>query len=113
MESGRSSLKGCLQLMLEYDYYTSSSAVQTMKLLLGKEAGYFPDSISGDVAGQEIATWLLKNNGNINYEFLQVPNIPGHMDYNEVVFILCQVLQQVYKRLLDPVMAEKGKEGLQ
>ena len=30
LETARSSLKGCLQLMTEYDYYTSSATVQTM-----------------------------------------------------------------------------------
>ena len=42
---------------------------------MGKDVGYFPDSISTDNGEDVITTSLYKINGNINFEFLQTPNI--------------------------------------
>ena len=114
-------IRGITQLIEEFEFYFSSSAMQSVKYAFARNAACMhpnlsPNSFQGD-APSAVGTTNLNDPDNIAkpnvykyqsdvvYEFLLTPHIPfaDSMDYLEVLTSLCVILLKVYNAFRDPI----------
>ena len=76
-------------------------------MLVAKDMGHFPNTTTRCSEDDPITYTLHKVDNRVIFEFLQTPNIAGNLDYLDIVYVLCQVLQQIYQKMLDPCLRKK------
>jgi len=96
--SGSSFVKAVSQLMEEFEYHSSSIAMQSMKYVLAKTTAtpFYP---FGTVLESE-ASFLHKFNGEVIYEYLRTPELAIELNYSEVLRSLCELFIQIYDGFL-------------
>jgi hypothetical protein len=89
------------QLMEEFEYYCSSSAMQSMKYVMAKSAPspYFPiTALEND--NESARSSLYKFNGEVAYEYFKTPIVPFELCYLDVVHTLLDLIGQLYDLFL-------------
>lgn len=106
MFSSRSSplssvLKSLNQLIEEFEFFISGSAMQYTRLMMARTIPCpFPQIIQNDADDdQAMKASIHKFQNTAVYEFLKVPAINFELDYVEVVIALCDTLTRLYDQL--------------
>lgn len=95
---GVMALRGCSQLMEEWEYHFASPAVQSMKFMLSRSTdSHFPTTVNAPLE-TDVKPTVARVGQKVVYEHLITPHIPCNLDYFQVVFALAEVLQQAYAR---------------
>jgi hypothetical protein len=117
-------IRSITQLVEEFEFYFSSSAMQSVKYVMAKNSQCMyphiaptPPSVSGGESGNSSGGGgmhlndpalipkpnVFKYQSDVVYEFLLTPHIPfaDSMDYVEVLSSLCEILLNVYKAFQD------------
>jgi hypothetical protein len=93
-------VKSLTQLICEFDYYISGSAMQKIAQLKAMDRATHS---SKDIPNDNIKATLLTaaSSGKVSYEFLVEPFVPESLDYCRVVASLCVIVSQIYKKFLE------------
>jgi hypothetical protein len=93
-------VKSLTQLVCEFDYYISGSAMQKISQLKAVDRATHS---SKDIPNDNIKATLLTaaSSNRISYEFLVEPFVPESVDYCRVVASLCVIVSQIYKKFLE------------
>ena len=86
------------KLLDEWEYYTSSFSVQSMKYMLAKQSETaFPQLVVGQnttIDSGQNGLWKFSND--ILFEHFSAPNIPFSLDQSEILLSLCHELSKLY-----------------
>lgn len=106
MFSSRSSplssvLKSLNQLIEEFEYFISGSAMQYTRLMMAHTIPCpYPQIIQNDIEEDQVMkASILKYQNTVAYEFLKTPTINFQLDYVEVVIAFCDTLTRLYDQL--------------
>jgi len=94
-------LKSLNQLIEEFEYFISGSAMQYTRLMMAHTiAGPYPQIIQSDTEeDQSMKATIYKFQNTVAYEFLKTPTINFQLDYVEVVISFCDTLTRLYDQL--------------
>ena len=101
-------VKAFAQLLEEWEYYFSSSAMQSVRFVLAKNStSIYPQTNHHHGVADGDADNLTSSRGNIHkfngtivYEHLLTPAVPFDLDYVEVTCALSEVLKSLYDNFL-------------
>jgi hypothetical protein len=115
VKSGIATVRAFSQLLEEFEYYTSGTAMQGMKMLMAKNSVcVYPSLVVGGgdstpVSAEESSAavtatsipkpGLSKFQNVVIYERLRTPPLAMELDYVEVLVALCEALSKIYDRL--------------
>lgn len=94
-------LKSLNQLIEEFEYFISGSAMQYTRLMMARNITCpYPQIIQSDAdEDQVMKASIYKFQNTVAYEFLKVPPINFQLDYVEVVIAFCDTLTRLYDQL--------------
>ncbi len=93
-------IKALSQLMEEWEYAFSNAAIQGMKYVLARTSnGVYPQFTAVADDQDQIRSTVYKFDNDVIYQYLNFPHVPFELDYIEVLFSLCDMLQLLYKKL--------------
>jgi hypothetical protein len=123
LKNGAATVRALSQLLEEFEYYGSGSAMQSMKMLLARNSPCIYPSLVGPAEGgtggavsgagvfDEAATTsptssaaiskpvLSKFQNVVIYERLKTPHLAYELDFIEVLIALCEALAKIYDKL--------------
>ena len=88
------------QLMEEWEYFFSSTAMQGVKYVMARNsAAPFPQTQIKEGNAELSRPSVFKFNNSVVYEYLDTTNVSVDLDYIEVLLALCDTLYEVYDKL--------------
>ncbi|KAG5180821.1 hypothetical protein JKP88DRAFT_200220 [Tribonema minus] len=106
---GAAVVRGALQLFEEWEYHFAGNAAQSVRGLMAKvntqtqgqgvEGG--GSASGGGEDNNPVVARLCKFGSEMVYEHLLTPPLPFALDYFEVFFSLCDIICQVYNKLME------------
>lgn len=100
LPAGVATVRACAQLVEEFEYYLSGTAMQSVKYFTAKpSACVYPQSQPAEGMSEIARPVLFRFHNNIVYEYLQVPFVSFDLDYVEVLLSLCDALTALYSKL--------------
>lgn len=102
--NGLNFIRAFSQLIEEWEYYYSGTAMQGMKYMMAKTSPcIYPNLVPTESGLQDIQRpCVYKFLTNIVYEYLQLLNINFELDYRLVMINLCDMIWKLYDKLFYP-----------
>eukprot|EP00475_Leptophrys_vorax_P039175 TRINITY_DN7028_c0_g1_i1.p1 TRINITY_DN7028_c0_g1~~TRINITY_DN7028_c0_g1_i1.p1 ORF type:complete len:279 (+),score=81.67 TRINITY_DN7028_c0_g1_i1:29-865(+) len=97
-DNGPDAVRAAAQLLEEFEYYISSSTVQSMKAIRAKNV---EDRSSVRKPNDPIRSTLYRSGKTITFEFLDTMHVPFSLDYALVVCALLDIMKLVYNKFLE------------
>lgn len=96
-------VRAITQLLEEWEYYTASFSIQSMKYVMARNTlTAFPQNVSSNDSGESVDRGLLfKFNNDIVYQFLLTPSVSFDMNFIEVMSCVCDILNSMYATLMN------------
>jgi hypothetical protein len=96
-------IRSLAQMMEEFEYYVSTNMkIPYLGFHIKKQL-----SVNLDNEYEAVKPKLHKNGNNVEYEFLDIVNIPCELDYFEIIFALTETLKHVYAKFDDECCSNK------
>jgi hypothetical protein len=98
---GTATVRAFSQLLEEWEYFMSGSAMQGMKYVMAKNSNcVYPQTIPADGSMSDLTRpTVYKFNNAVVYEYLHVTHVAFELDYVETLSSLCEALYQLYDKL--------------
>lgn len=96
-KSGVTLVRAVTQLLEEWEYYTASFSVQSMKYVMARNTLF---AFSQNAPQDSDSGLLCKFNNDIIYQHLLTPSVSFDTDFIEVISSLCEIVTSLYDTLL-------------
>jgi len=100
LPGGLPTVRAVAQLIEEWEYYHSGSAMQSMKYMMAKNSPcIYPQTVPVEGVTDLAKPTIFKFNSSVVYEYLDTTHIALELDYIEVLIALCDTLHNIYGKL--------------
>lgn len=100
LPGGMPTVRGVAQLIEEWEYYNSGTAMQSVKYMMAKNSScIYPQTVALEGANDFARPTIFKFNSSVVYEYLDTTHIALELDYIEVLIALCDTLHNIYGKL--------------
>lgn len=100
LNPGPSIVRAFSQLIEEWEYFNSGTAMQSVKYVMAKNSPcIYPQTVPIEGMGDLARPSVYKFNNTVVYEYLQIVPINFDLDYPEVIISLCDMMEKLYDKL--------------
>lgn len=102
MAPGAPTVRALCQLLEEFEYHFSNSALQLVKYTSSRQSDcVYPQYSAAELDPEDTRSGLYRFQNEVVYLHLHTPHVPFPLDYIEVVHSLCDVLGLIYNKFLE------------